>query len=90
MALSTSNLPCKLKIGRISDYSVGVLRLIRLFLNVTFKISDYHDAMKSSIKMGEEELEKEDRFEELKEDLPQPILIECLGSNYQNIARKTF
>lgn len=97
MAMSAGENISAVKLGRITQQSISMLRNIKKFFNVQFKIEECHDDVFESDsdeedQNGEEgEVEKaEDKFDE-NEPKPQfasTFIYSCIGVGLQNFARK--
>ena len=87
MSLASDAHISQLKIGRVTQQSIAMLRHIKAFLNVEFKISEVEDEASSS---DEEDEEAEDTpAEGDKKRFPQAFIFSCVGVGLSNLARKT-
>jgi len=96
MSVSAADNISALKLGRITQQSVGMLRNIKQFFNVQFKIEECQDEVYDSDSEMDEEGEQEKQEEEfgagdLGEDKPQfakSFIYSCIGIGLTNFARK--
>ncbi|CAG9321632.1 unnamed protein product [Blepharisma stoltei] len=97
MALSTSK--SSLRLGRLSQSAVEVLRLIKKMFRVTFTLQDTENPGEDDIKEEEEGSEEEGDEEDyqeielenpLVENLPRNVIATCVGIGYENMARIGF
>jgi transcriptional regulator with XRE-family HTH domain len=103
MSLSNNNNISKLKLGRISQHTMGLLRLIHKLLGVKFKIEeiekdDYDEEvedddmdvedMEDMDDDEEDKLNKIDKIDKVdKVDIPNRLMFSCVGIGLKNIAR---
>ena len=103
MALASNQNISQVKIGRLTQPSILMLRNIKLFWKIEFTISECEDEVfedtesdeeMNNEEAGEHEVEEE-KFDEKKEktvkmnQLPKTFIFSCLGVNMTNYARKT-
>lgn len=87
MALSSKEENSRVKIGRLSAYSVMLLKKIKSFLGVKFLIEEAVEAEKEE---SDDDEEEEEMGEEAEEEVAKPTshIFSCLGGGMINIARK--
>jgi hypothetical protein len=98
MSLATDDSIGSIKIGRITQQSIAMLKHIKAFLNVQFKISEVEDDVYSDSDSEEESQPMESEEEEPSEKaadkktglaFPKSFIFSCIGVGLTNIARKT-
>lgn len=67
MALASNDNICQLKLGRVTQQSVAMLRNLKKFFNIEFKIDECQDEVYEDSSDNEEEKE-EDKNSEMGED----------------------
>jgi hypothetical protein len=78
MSLASNNNISKIKLGRISEHTIGLIRLLHKLVGVKFKITekeidDYDQDFDENEYMGEEAEDDEgDDYKEEKEKTPMP------------------
>ena len=98
MSLSEKNYVSKMKIGKITEFTKGVLKFIDKYLGVKFHIRECDDYDKEDSESNdnnneeEENEENEDDEEKEKENEDLPILhkqyiFSCIGIGLKNVAR---
>jgi hypothetical protein len=92
MSLSNNNNISKLKLGRISQHTMGLLRLIHKLLGVKFKIEEIEKDDYDEEYNEDEEIEEynDDEVEydiPDKVDIPNRLMFSCVGIGLKNIAR---
>ena len=100
MCLSEKNYVSKMKVGKITEFTKGVLKFIDKYIGVKFHIRECDDYDKEDSESSEdnnnnnEENEKEESEEEEKEneDYEEPIthkqyMFSCVGIGLKNVAR---
>jgi RNA 3'-terminal phosphate cyclase-like protein len=105
MSLGAADNISQIKIGRITQQSVEMLKNIKKFLNVQFKIEEVEDDVYSESSEGEEEekegeedseegeegykRKEEEEVEKKGAEFPKSFIFSCIGIGLTNIARKT-
>ena len=101
MCLSNGDNISNVKIGRISQPCIDMLRILKEFFGVTFKIEECQDDVYDEESENEEEEknndEEEDKEKEKNEEMiddkentfPQTFIFSCIGIGLKNMARKT-
>jgi RNA 3'-terminal phosphate cyclase-like protein len=83
-----------LRLGRLSQQAILLLRLIHQFFAVKFEISELANPAVQEDESPEDEeaydYEEEDLEDPLRENMPSTILLSCTGIGYQNMARAAF
>ena len=102
MSLAASDNISSIKIGRITQQSISMLKNIKAFVNVQFKITEVEDDVYSSDDSEEEEVkEKNESDSQMSEseasevvvkkssaEFPKSFIFSCIGIGLSNIARK--
>jgi len=102
MSLAASDNISSIKIGRITQQSISMLKNIKAFVNVQFKITEVEDDVYSSNDSEEEEVkEKNESDSQMSEseasevvvkkssaEFPKSFIFSCIGIGLSNIARK--
>ena len=105
MSVASSDNVSQIKIGRVTEQSIAMMRAIRSFFNIQFKITEVEDDVysESSEEEEEDQVKSENEDEEQSEDKPKAIkeqdeekvqfpktfIFSCVGVGLSNIARKT-
>ena len=83
MAISENKNISSVKIGRLTEQSVSMLRLLKQFFSVEFKITECPD------EFFDEEEEEESGADEDEAKFATTFVFTCLGIGMTNLARKT-
>ena len=99
MSLTQNSNISSIKIGRVTQQSVVMLRNIKKFFNVQFKITECEDDVYSdseSDEEGEQDQAEDSSDKEVKSkskseqvEFPKAFIFSCIGIGLTNIARKT-
>ncbi|CEL94162.1 unnamed protein product [Vitrella brassicaformis CCMP3155] len=102
MALAEEHQQCKVRLSRLTPYTVQFLRHVRDFLGVAFELTEDTDRMKEQTELqtplkAEEELNdgqgllQDDGGEDENDGVfPSTVVCTCVGRGLVNIARRTF
>ena len=101
MALGPKGRRGELVLGRLTNHSIELLRLIELFLRVKMDIEsvpnpgeavDLQSDTAGDVPMegSEDEYEEEVLADPLRENFPSNVKVSCIGVGYQNMARVAF
>lgn len=96
MALGPKGRKGSVLLGRLTNHSIELLRLIQTFLHVTMELESAPNPAEVEEKAEEEagEDEGEEDYEELadplRQNFPSNVKVSCIGVGYQNMARIAF
>lgn len=93
MALGPKGRKGSVLLGRLTNHSIELLRLIQTFLHVTMELESAPNPADVDEK-AEEEAGEEEEYEELadplRQNFPSNVKVSCIGVGYQNMARVAF
>ena len=101
MSLASDDSICSIKIGRITQQSIQMLKNIKAFINVQFKIEEVEDDVYSDDSSDDDKAEGDEesdsglvskqpeKSEKSKLEFPKSFIFSCIGVGLTNIARKT-
>ena len=87
-AVSSGEAISQVKLGRVTEQSVALLRNLKQFFNLQFRIEQCQDDVYSSDSENEEEDNSEQEGDREPVRFPQTFIFSCVGLGLTNFARR--